>query len=206
MSESLTNPIVYSKNVVEFVTVANEFCSTLECVAQFSAKENLDKLQKLLPLLYLKASVLPKIERLMEDELEKFVSELDYNMLHQKWMQLLGENDSFYDVFDPNIQFSEEAVRSSISENLLDVYQDLKDFITSYSINNEDVMYDSLAECIFHFEQFWGQQLLTVLRAVHMLLYSDVDLSEEKNNEEVVPGRGNPKWLDNFWNTNEEVD
>jgi hypothetical protein len=206
MSESLTNPIVYSKNVVEFVTVANEFCSTLECVAQFSAKENLDKLQKLLPLLYLKASVLPKIERLMEDELEKFVSELDYNMLHQKWMQLLGENDSFYDVFDPNIQFSEEAVRSSISENLLDVYQDLKDFITSYSINNEDVMYDSLSECIFHFEQFWGQQLLTVLRAVHMLLYSDVDLSEEKNNEEVVPGRGNPKWLDNFWNTNEEVD
>jgi hypothetical protein len=206
MSESLTNPIVYSKNVVEFVTVANEFCSTLECVAQFSATENLNKLQKLLPLLYLKASVLPKIERLMEDELEKFVSELDYNMLHQKWMQLLGENDSFYDVFDPNIQFSEEAVRSSISENLLDVYQDLKDFITSYSINNEDVMYDSLSECIFHFEQFWGQQLLTVLRAVHMLLYSDVDLSEEKNNEEVVPGRGNPKWLDNFWNTNEEVD
>jgi hypothetical protein len=206
MSESLTNPIVYSKNVVEFVTVANEFCSTVECVAQFSAKENLDKFQKLLPLLYLKASVLPKIERLMEDELEKFVSELDYNMLHQKWMQLLGENDSFYEVFDPNIQFSEETVRSSISENMLDVYQDLKDFITSYSINNEDVMYDSLAECIFHFEQFWGQQLLTVLRAVHMLLYSNVDLSEEKNNEEVVPGRGNPKWLDNFWNSNEEVD
>ncbi|MCY1719888.1 DUF5063 domain-containing protein [Prolixibacteraceae bacterium Z1-6] len=206
MSESGTNQIIYSKNVVEFVTVANEFCSSVENAAQFSPKENLDRLQKLLPLLYLKISVLPKIERIMDDELEKFVSELDYNMLHQKWLQLLGENDSFYEVFDPNIQFGEETVRASISENLLDVYQDIKDFITSYSIGNEDVMYDSLSECIFHFEDFWGQQLVNVLRAIHMLLYSNRDLSEQDNNDDVVPGRGNPKWLDNFWGTNEEED
>uniref|UniRef100_UPI003217A82D DUF5063 domain-containing protein n=1 Tax=uncultured Draconibacterium sp. TaxID=1573823 RepID=UPI003217A82D len=206
MSESGTNQIVYSKNVVEFVTVANEFCTSIENVAQFSPKENLDRLQKLLPLLYLKISVLPKFERIMDDELEKFVSELDYNMLHQKWLQLLGENDSFYEVFDPNIQFGEETVRASISENLMDVYQDLKDFITSYSIGNEDVMYDSLSECIFHFEEFWGQQVVNVLRAVHMLLFSNTDLSAQKNNDEVVPGSGNPKWLDNFWGTNEEED
>ena len=206
MSESDTNQIVYSKNVVEFVTVANEFCSTMENVAHFRTQENLDKLQKLLPLLYLKASVLPKIERVIDDELEKFVSELDYNMLHQKWLQLLGENDSFYEVFDPNLQFSEETVRASISENLLDVYQDLKDFITAYSFGNEEVMHDSLAECVFHFGEFWGQQLVNVLRAVHMLVFSNVDISEENNNsnDEVVPGTGNPKWLDGFWGTNEE--
>lgn len=206
MSDSHTNQVVYSKNVVEFVTVANEFCTTVENVAHFLPKENLDKLQKLLPLLYLKASVLPKIERVIDDELEKFVSELDYNMLHQKWLQLLGENDGFHEVFDPNIQFGEETVRASISENLLDIYQDLKDFITAYSIGNEEVMHDSLAECIFHFGEFWGQQLVNVLRAVHMLVFSNADLSGENNNsnDEVVPGAGNPKWLDNFWGTHEE--
>lgn len=206
MGETNTNQIIYSKNVVEFVTVANEFCSTMENVAHFLPKDNLEKLQKLLPLLYLKASVLPKIERVIDDELEKFVSELDYNMLHQKWMQLLGENDSFYEVFDPNIQFGEETVRASISENLLDVYQDLKNFITAYSIGNEDVMHDSLSECIFHFGEFWGQQLVNVLRAVHMLNFSNVDLSEKDkiSNDEAVPGKGNPKWLDNFWGTNDE--
>lgn len=206
MSESGTNQIVYSKNVVEFVTVANEFCTSMENVAQFLPKENLDRLQKLLPLLYLKASVLPKIEGILDDELEKFVSELDYNMLHQKWLQLLGENDGFYEVFDPNIQFGEETVRASISENLMDVYQDLKNFITSYSIGNEDVMHDSLSECIYHFEGFWGQQVVNVLRAVHMLVYSNNDFSEESANDEVVPGSGNPKWLDKFWGANEEED
>lgn len=204
MSEAGISQVVYSKNVVEFVTVANEYCSSIENVSALAPRENLEKLQKLLPLLYLKASVLPKIERVIDDELEKFVSELDYNMLHQKWMQLLGENDGFHEVFDPNIQFGEETVRASISENLMDVYQDLKDFVTAYSIGNEEVMNDSLAECMFHFAEFWGQQVVNVLRAVHMLLVNNVDFTTENSDEDVLPGRGNPKWLDNFWGTNQD--
>ncbi|WP_320112139.1 DUF5063 domain-containing protein [Draconibacterium orientale] len=196
--------VVYSKNVVEFVTVANEYCSTIENVSHLTAEENLAKLQKLLPLLYLKASVVEKIEMVMDEELEKFVNELDYNMLHQKWLQLLGENDGFYEVFDPNIQFGEETVRASVSENLMDIYQDLKDCITNYSIGNEEVMNDAISECIYHFEEFWGQQLVNVMRAVHMLVYSDADFSTESSNDEVVPGKGNPEWLDKFWGTDQD--
>lgn len=205
MSDSDLNQIVYSKNVVEFVTVANEFCATIENAARFTPNENLEKLQKLMPLLYLKAAVLPKNERIADDELEKFVSELDYNSLQQKWLELLGEHDSFYEVFDPNIQFGDETVTASISENLLDIYQDLKDFVTAYSIGNEEVMNDTLSECIYHFNDFWGQQLVNVLRAVHMLVVGDVDFSVD-NKDEVAPGKGNPKWLDSFWGTNEEED
>lgn len=195
--------IVYSKNVVEFVTVASEYCSSVEKVAKYSARENLDKLQKLLPLLYLKASLLPRPEPVLDDELEKYVSELDYNVLHQKWLELMNENDSFYEVFDPNIQFGSETVTASLSENLLDIYQDLKNFLVAYSIGNEEVMNDALAECVSHFGEFWGQQLVNVLRAVHMLLHSDVDLDNNTNNNQAQPGTGNPKWLDEFWGTEE---
>ena len=205
MEENDTYQIVYSKNVVEFVTVANEYCASMENVSHYSALENLQKLQKLLPLLYLKAAVLPKIERLLDDELEKYITEFDYNFLQQKWIQLLNENDSFYEVFDPNIQFGQETVTASVSENLLDIYQGLKDFITSYSIGNEDVMNDSLAECMFQFEGAWGQQLVNVMRAVHMLVYSDVEFGESEIRKEVKPGTGNPKWLDNFWGNNDEI-
>lgn len=198
--------IVYSKNVVEFVTVASEFCSSMEKVSKIPAKENLQKLQKLLPLLYLKAALLPETEQLLDDELEKYISELDYTVLHQKWLLLLNEHDSFYEVFDPNIQFGHEAVTASISENLLDIYQDLKNFLITYSIGNDEVMNDALLECTNHFSEFWGQQLVNVLRAVHMLLYSDIDFDEENTNDDVQPGTGNPKWLDNFWGTNEDSD
>jgi len=198
--------IVYSKNVVEFVTVANEYCVSIEQVAKFSAEENLQKLQKLLPLLYLKAAVLPKTEQILDEELEKFVTELDYNMLHQKWLQMLNEYDNFYEVFDPNIQFGQETVTASVSENLMDIYQDVKNFLISYSIGNDEVMNDALSECIYHFEEFWGQQLVNVLRAIHMLVYSNANFNEENRKNEIQPGKGNPKWLDQFWGTDEEND
>ena len=204
MEDSGIHQLVYSKNVVEFVTVANEFCNTIENVNSLSVSENFSKLQKLLPLLYLKAATVPRVEKILEEELEKYVSELDYNVLHQKWLQLLGEYDSFYEVFNPDIQFGQETVTASISENLMDIYQDLKDFLTSYSIGNEDLMNDALFECIYHFEEFWGQRLVNVFRAVHKLVYSGVEFDDKVRKEEVKPGTGNPKWLDSFWGTDED--
>ena len=200
------NPVVYSKNVVEFVTVANEYCGTVEKVNELPVEEGLQKLQKMLPLLYLKATMLPQTEKMLEDELEKYVTELDYNLLHQKWLQALGEYDSFYEVFDPNIQFGDETVTASISESLLDIYQDLKDFLTAYSLGDEMIMNDALADCVFHFEDSWGQRLVNVLRAVHMLVYSNVDFAKAHNDDEVQPGTGSPEWLDKFWGNNTEED
>lgn len=198
--------VVYSKNVVEFVTVASEYCSSVENVAKIKAEANLLKMQKLLPLLYLKATMLPNTEKVLDEDLEKYISELDYNILQEKWMQLLNEYDSFYEVFDPSIQFGQETVTASISENLLDIYQDLKNFLISYSIGNDEVMNDALAECVEHFEEFWGQQVVNVLRAVHMLVYINADFDKEDKNDAVRPGKGNPKWLDSFWGTDEDND
>ncbi len=207
MSEENLNPVVYSKNVVEFVTVANEFCGAVEKVGEHPTVEgSLKKLQKMLPLLYLKATLLPKTEKMLDEQLEKYVSELDYNMLQQKWLEALGEHDSFYEVFDPEIQFGDEMVTASISENLLDIYQDVKDFITAYSLGDELIMNDALADCVYHYEDFWGQRVVNVLRAIHMLVYSDIDFSETQSKDEVKPGTGSPEWLDKFWGTSTDED
>ena len=203
MEEKDINQLVYSKNVVEFVTVANEFCAVIEKVSSKPVKESLLKLQKILPLLYLKTTLLPITEQVLDEELEKYVSEFDYNMLHQKWLEALNEHDSYYEVFDPNIQFGQETVTSSMAESLLDIYQDVKDFLLSYQIGNDEVMNDALFDCLYHFQESWGQMLVNVLRAIHMLVYSDVDF-DEKENDEIQPGTGSPKWLDKFWGTDDE--
>jgi len=203
--EDNLHQLVYSKNVIEFVTVANEYCNAIEHVGKIPVEKNLQRLQKVLPLLYLKAVLLPKTESVLEDEIEKYVSELDYNLYNQKWAQALGENDSFYEVFDPSIQFGQETVTANISENLLDIYQSLKDFILSYSVGNDEVMNDALYVCSYNFEEYWGQNLVNVLRAIHRLVYSGADF-EERDDEEIKPGKGNPKWLDQFWGTDTEED
>ncbi len=206
MSDSNLNPVVYSKNVVEFVTVANEFCGAIERVHENRVETSLRKLQKILPLLYLKASLLPPTEKMLNEQLEKFVTELDYNVWHQRWLQLLGEHDSFYEVFDPSIQFGEETVTASVAESLMDIYQDLKDFLNAYSLGDEEIMNDALSDCVAHFEDFWGQRLVNVMRAIHMLVYSDIDFSESADDQEIKPGTGSPEWLDKFWGTNKDED
>jgi hypothetical protein len=203
--EDNLHQLVYSKNVIEFVTVASEYCNTIESAGKIPVEDNLRKLQKILPLLYLKAALLPETESVLEEELEKYLSELDYNLYYQKWLQELGEYDNFYEVFDPSIQFGQETVTASISENLMDIYQPLKNFLLSYSIGNDDVMNDSLNECSIIFGEYWGQNLVNVLRAVHQLIYSETDF-QAKNDNEVKPGKGNPKWLDSFWGTSTDED
>lgn len=204
MSDMDLHSVVYSKNVVEFVTVANEFCGLIEKINQLTVDQNIRNLQKVLPLLYLKATMLPKVEKVLDDELEKYVSELDYNVLQQRWLEALGEHDSYYEVFDPDIQFGEEMVTASISESLLDIYQELKDFLTAYSLGNEEIMNDALYDCIFLFEDSWGQRLVNVLRAIHRLIIERVEFpadGEAGFGDEVQPGKGNPEWLDKFWGT-----
>ena len=52
---------VYSRNVVEFVAVANEFCKYTEHASELKGDELLKILQRILPLMYLKASLLPQL-------------------------------------------------------------------------------------------------------------------------------------------------
>src|SRR5665647_2397867 len=63
---------VYSRNVVEFVAVANEFCKYAEHAAELKGDELLKILQRILPLMYLKASLLPQLDPFFEDGNEKF--------------------------------------------------------------------------------------------------------------------------------------
>ncbi len=51
----LTQDPVYSRNVVEFVAVANEFCKYAEHASELKGDELLKILQRILPLMYLKA-------------------------------------------------------------------------------------------------------------------------------------------------------
>lgn len=176
--DSLFSDVVYSRNVIEFATVANEFCTFTESVNDLPRVDFLGKLQKMLPLLYLKASLLPVLNELedSEDSPEKFVAESDYNFIIRKISSKMGEFDSYPEIFVPGITLEEANVEANISENIADIYQDLKDFILSYRIGTVEVMRAALWECRNNFEQYWGQKLVNGLRAVHMLVHGNAGI------------------------------
>lgn len=167
------NDIVYSKDVLELVTVASEFCGFVEISGQTTSDEFIDKTLKILSLLYLKASMVKIPKRIFDENLEAFVTEQDYNHVINEVVSVIGSGDDYLEVFHPDIQYSDGPIRATVSEDIADIYQYLKNFTTLYGMGSEELMNDGLVECMQYFGQFWGQKLVNVLRALHQLKYQD---------------------------------
>jgi hypothetical protein len=164
--------IVFSRNTVEFVTVAAEFCAYVENANEHTPKDFVETLLKLLPLLYIKAQMLPTEERTSDDDLEDFVTEDSYEVLRMNIFDILAENDAYLDVFVAEMKYSDTPVTKRISEDIADIYQDVKNFVCLFQIGINETMHDAIIECKEHFEQFWGQTLVNTLRALHDVRYS----------------------------------
>jgi hypothetical protein len=169
---------VYSRNVVEFVAVANEFCKYAEHASELKGDELLKILQRILPLMYLKASLLPQLDPFFEDGNEKFVTEADWTDINESLKEKFGTANDYLEVFDEKINETEGPVVSSISENMADIYQDMKDFLLLYQTGTGEVMNDAVWECRMNFENFWGQKLVNSMRAIHKFIYSGEEIGK----------------------------
>ena len=200
--------IVYSQNVIEFVAVANEYCNFVENHAQAKRSVFIERMQKMFPLLYLKAALLPEIDDEEVETPEKFVNEVEYNFLLNRISEKLAQYDSYQEVFDEGMQYSEAAIDASIADNICDIYQDLKDFLMAYRMGTNEIMIDALWECQNNFKNYWGQKLVNGLRAIHTLRYGDFDLDEDDssigtdNSKSEKPS----KWIDRHFNNFSEED
>lgn len=167
--------IVYSKEVVEMVAIAKEFCGFVEGAPQTEQREVLQKLQRFIPLIYLKGSLLPACEGEEGGLTEDVVTEDEYNYLYNGWHNLLAEHDEYLEVFDDNMQYSEAPVVNSIAEKVCDIYQDFKNFLHSYRCGMPEVMEEALWVLNNNFELYWGKSCAGVLRAIHQVVYRAAD-------------------------------
>ena len=167
------NETILSKQTEDFVRTALEYCVLVEKHSQGKRDFFIENMIKVLPLLYLKISIIPPIEENYDSDLEIKVSEEMYNRVENAISQLLGNDNLYLETFHPDIRLSDSPVAVKISEDLADIYQDLGNFIAVFKNGHRETMNDSLALCILNFEKFWGQRLLNALRALHYIKYCD---------------------------------
>ena len=181
MSEKKTeSQVIFDRNAVEFVPVAAEFCKFLEGAEGSKRADFVDTSLKILPLLYLKALLLPPCEVLGEEELESYVSEETYEVLRMNLADILAERDDYLDVFVEDMKYSDQPITRYISEDLADIYQDIKDFIFVFQLGYNETMHDALATCQEHFRLYWGQRLVNTLRALHEVKFCQTDETDEE--------------------------
>ncbi len=165
---------VYASEVIDFVRSANDYCSWLEQPHE----SGLEFIQSSLPLLsrvyYQIVSVEPP-EPVMESGNEKFVTEQEWSAVFQRVLQLLGKHNEYLRIAEEDEYDRSDLVTHNISEDLADIYQDLKDFTLQYRQGIEEIMNDAVWEVIDNFENFWGEKLLYALRALHGLYVAKTD-------------------------------
>ena len=176
--------VIFDRDVVEFVTVAAEFCKYLEQAEGKHRTTFVDTTLKILPLLYLKATLLPLCETLGDDLPEHYVTEETYEVLRMTLAGILAEKDAYLDVFMEDMKYSDQPITRYISEDLADIYQDIKDFIFVFQLGLNETMHDALAICQENFRLYWGQKLVNTLRALHEARYLQSDEEEEEEIED----------------------
>ena len=176
--------VIFDRDVVEFVTVAAEFCKYLEQAEGKHRTTFVDTTLKILPLLYLKATLLPPCETLGDDLPEHYVTEETYEVLRMTLAGILAEKDAYLDVFMEDMKYSDQPITRYISEDLADIYQDIKDFIFVFQLGLNETMHDALAICQENFRLYWGQKLVNTLRALHEARYLQSDEEEEEEIED----------------------
>ena len=170
---------IFAQGTIDFVTVAAEFCAYLEQSSDRSKEHFVDTMLKLLPFLYGKAHLVKRVESNGDFLPDDKVTEEDYNWIRNIIYSILGNDDDYEElVFDPNIQ-SDETKWSSISENLADMYQSLRNFVSAYQIGIEDCMHDALGLVMDQFELFWGKCLVDSLSRLHQVKYKITGESDE---------------------------
>jgi hypothetical protein len=163
--------IVFSKYTIDFARVALEYCVFVEKTKETDKKTFVDNMTKVLPLLYLKISIIPEITTDYESELAEKVNENFYAQVENNISELLGDDDLYLETFHPDIRLSDSPVAVKIAEDLADIYQDLGNFIAVFKNGQKETMNDSLVLCIENFKKYWGQRLVNALRALHFIKY-----------------------------------
>ena len=92
----------------------------------------------------------------------------------------MGEKDDYLDVFVEDMVYSDQPIKKCISEDLADIYQDIRDFIFVFQLGLNETMNDSLALCQENFGLLWGQKLVNTLRALHDVKYHQEEEEEEE--------------------------
>mgnify|MGYP000889813476 CR=1 FL=1 len=165
------NPVA-ARSVLEMITVANDFCSFLEKSEDCDRHALLIYLQRVLPLIYIKSSLLPDVDVEDEEAIEHYVTETEWEELFNPMRSKFGSDDLYYYI-DHHEKTNQDAIRASLAENMADLHQDMKDFLLLYQKPLTTSKQNAIMECKRLFANRYGFRIVNAQAAIHYLLYKE---------------------------------
>lgn len=157
-------------NAIVFVGLCDEYCRALEGAREADRDEFVDRMLKLLPRIYISAyDIAPDILLDQEVYIEQVLDEDYYDAVRRNVETLLGPDDTYLEVFEEDMKYSDTPVAASVSEGLTDMFQVFYNFINTVRDTTDDTVRLALQVVAEDFQAYWSQTLCNTLRALNHL-------------------------------------
>ena len=170
MMESST---VLNNNSLAFIGLCNEYCQTLESARETECDDFIAAMLRLLPRIYITASDL-KIDDLGLEEpyIDGRLDEDYYDSIRRSIENLLGPDDTYLEVFEEDLKYSDTPIAASVSEGLADIFQVLYNFLEAIKDVPNELIDQALIAVKDDFQSYWSRILCNVMRALNHIRYN----------------------------------
>lgn len=171
MTDNLT--LLKSKQVLEMITVAHDFCLFTESVKGKTLKDLAGYYQKVLPLLQIKGALLPDIKVSDNSANEKYVTEEHWQEVFMALEGIFDKEDKYWFPDQNN-----DLIKESLADNLADIYQDMKDFVVLFQDSRLAAKENAVADLRRLFAVHWGLRTTKAAYKIHLTLFNN-EIEEE---------------------------
>ena len=165
MSQSNIKP-----NTLAFIGLSNEYCVAVENARESERDDFVASMTRLLPRIYISASDLDA-DNQADSYIDEALDEDYYDSVRRNIETLLGEDDSYLEVFEEDMKYSDTPIAASIAESLADIFQVLYNFLETVRDAPEDLINDAVTVVAEDFRHYWSRTLCNVLRALNAVRY-----------------------------------
>lgn len=167
-------------NTIAFVGLCNEYCTTMETAAEQPSDERaafLDTLLRLLPRLYICATDLQGTEAAYSGDffIDASLDEDYYDTIRRNVENLLGEDDTYLEVFHEDMKYSDTPIAASIAEGCADLFQVFYNYLEAVRDSTDDTVHGASAAVYDDFVAYWSTTLCNLLRAINHVRYQSIN-------------------------------
>lgn len=162
-----------TNNALAFTALCNEYCSACETASDMETRDFAGTMLRLLPRIYMSASDLTDEGALDEGYINQDALEEEvYITISRNIEMALGENDSYLEVFEEDMKYSDTPIGASISEGLADLFQVFYNYLETVRDATDDVVASAIVAVKEDFDMYWSQVLCNVMRPLNSVYHS----------------------------------
>ncbi len=161
-----------STNTIAFVGLCSEYCAALDSALDYELNDFVGRMLGLLPRIYIVATDLTTTDERGYIEtgfIDPTLEEDQYEAVRRGLEQLMGEDDTYLEVFEEDMKYSDTPIGASIAEGLSDLYQVFYNFLATVRDASDDLVEEAVTAVLDDFGSYWSQILCNLLRPLNAL-------------------------------------